>query len=212
MNPNRQPHAPFPDLSAAVLAGGRSSRMGRNKALLPLNGKPIIEHVVHAARQVAQRTLLITNQPEEFAFLGLDMHPDVIPGIGPIGGIVTALEHCPTAYCLILACDLPFMSPEILHALARHREDHHRAVVLDVGRGPEPLCGIYARSCLPAVHEHIRNDDYQLQALLQRLGAAVVPWQIRGGIDPLLNINTPTDFEKAQKMLRRHESLPPGDR
>ncbi len=193
---------PAHTLSAAILAGGRSSRMGRNKALLQLNGRTLIEHVVQAARSVTDNVFLVTNQPDEFAFLQLPMYPDIISNLGPIGGILTALHHCETRHCLILACDLPFITPDALTALVHRTGAHNRAVVLDVGRGPEPLCGIYPAAALAEVQARIDSGELKLQTLLDRLDVEVIEWhQDRERV--LFNVNTPDDFKAAEALMRK---------
>ena len=197
-------------LSAAILAGGRSSRMGRNKALLRLNGRTLIEHVVQAARSVTDNIFLVTNQPDDFAFLQRPMYPDIIPNLGPIGGILTALHHCKTQHCLILACDLPFITPDALEALVRRTRAHDRGAVLDVGRGPEPLCGIYPAAALAEVQARIDSGELKLQKLLDRLGVNVVDWH-RDRDRVLFNVNTQDDFKAAEALMRKQPS-PSGGR
>ncbi|MDQ7064056.1 MAG: molybdenum cofactor guanylyltransferase [candidate division KSB1 bacterium] len=187
-------------LSAAILAGGRSSRMGRNKALLQLNGRTLIEHVVQAASSVTDSVFLVTNQLDDFAFLKLPMYPDLIPNLGPIGGILTALHHSQTRHCLILACDLPFVTPDALAALVRRTRARERAVVLNVGRGPEPLCGIYPATALAEVQARIDSRELKLQTLLDHLDVDVIDWhQDRDRV--LFNINTPDDFKVAEALM-----------
>ena len=139
-----------PGICAAILAGGKSSRMGTDKALMGLDGMTMIEKVLQAVpTQIADPTV-ITNNPEDYAFLNLPLHRDVIKGIGPLGGIYTALKHCKTTHCLIVACDLPFLNAGILHQLSE-RGPAWDVLVVDTDKGVEPLCAVYSKHCLSVI-------------------------------------------------------------
>ncbi len=185
-------------LSAAVLAGGKSSRMGRNKALLELNGMTLIGHVTRIAARVTENVLVITNTPQDYAFLKLPMFTDEVKNIGPLGGIYTALLHSSHPHCLVLACDLPFLSEKLVRTLAE-TAGAADIVTVDAGSGPEPLCSVYSSACLPAIREQIDSGDYKIMRLLQKVRAHVLPV---AGEHELENINTPEDFARAQKHAR----------
>lgn len=190
-------------ISAAVLAGGKSSRMGKNKALLSLNGKTLIEHVISAALAVTDFVQVITNTPREYAFLELPMLGDVIENIGPLGGIYTALKHCRTQHCLIIACDLPIISVELLQFLAENAGTSD-IFAIDAGRGVEPLCAIYSTACLHAIEKQIAEKDYKVARLFERVDARVVRFHPTHSLyseNLFYNVNTPEDFEK---LLRKY--------
>lgn len=135
-----------------VLAGGASSRMGRNKALLDFEGRPL---VVRAAAVVAATGIGVTvvGRPEFFVPLGLAAIPDEQPGLGPLGGIATALAHSSRPWNLIVAVDLPFLTAEWLSALVDRAiaSRSARAILPRSDRGLEPLCAVYHRECLAAI-------------------------------------------------------------
>lgn len=183
---------------AAVLAGGKSSRMGKNKALLSLNGKTLIEHVTGAALAVTDFVQVITNAPKEYAFLKLPMLGDEIKDIGPLGGIYTALKHCEAQQCLIIACDLPFLSVELLRFLSENAGTAD-IFTIDAGKGVEPLCAVYSTACLPAIEKQIAERDYKVARLFERVEARVVRFHPGHSLytDNLFyNVNTPEDFEE----------------
>jgi molybdopterin-guanine dinucleotide biosynthesis protein A len=135
--------------SGFVLAGGRSSRMGRDKALLPFEGRTLVEHVAAMVRKAADSVALVGN-PGRYASLGFPVIADNFPGCGPLAGIEAALRASNADWNLIVACDMPGLSTAFLRYL------------LDIAAGdcllprgpsglPEPLCAVYHRRCRPAI-------------------------------------------------------------
>ena len=104
-------------VTGVILAGGKSRRMGQNKALLPLGEESLIEHVIRRMRRVTDDLLLITHTPAEYADLGLPMHRDIIPGTGALGGIYTGLTYASDDAVLCVGCDSPFLQPKLLSYL-----------------------------------------------------------------------------------------------
>ena len=102
-------------VTGVILAGGKSRRMGQNKALIQLGDNSLIEHVIRRMRLVADELLLITNSPAEYAHLNVPMHGDIIPGTGALGGIYTGLTHASYDTVLCVGCDNPFFSAECTH-------------------------------------------------------------------------------------------------
>ncbi|MDZ7291576.1 MAG: NTP transferase domain-containing protein [candidate division KSB1 bacterium] len=190
-------------ICAAILAGGKSLRMGTNKALLELNGKKVIEHVVTAVQRVADEIMLITNTPEEFAFLKLPMFRDEIEGIGPLGGIYTALQKCSTPHCLIVACDLPFLSEALLRFLSENAGSD-AVFAIDAGKGVEPLCAVYSKTCLPAIERQMAKKQYKVADLLAKVQARVVRFDASYSFYSshlFYNINTPEEWRRAGEMM-----------
>lgn len=188
---------------AAILAGGKSSRMGANKALLELNGKKVIEHVATAVRKVADEVMLITNTPEEFAFLRLPMFRDDIQGIGPLGGIYTALQKCTARHCLIVACDLPFLSEPLLRFLSENA-GNDKVFAIDAGNGVEPLCAVYSKACLPAIAKQMAQKQYKVADLLTKVQARVVRFDASYSFYSshlFYNINTPEEWRRAGELM-----------
>ncbi len=190
---------------AAILAGGKSSRMGKNKALLELNGKKVIEHVVAAVQKVADEILLITNTPEEFAFLQLPMFHDEIQGIGPLGGIYSALHKCGAPHCLIVACDLPFLSEPLLRFLSENA-GRDEVFAIDSGNGVEPLCAVYSKSCLPEIERQMAQKQYKVADLLAKVRARIVRFDASYSFySPHLfyNVNTPEEWRRAGELIEK---------
>lgn len=187
-----------------VLAGGKSSRMGRNKALLDVGGKPIIQRVTEALTQAADRVAVISNAPEDYAFLGVPIVEDRVAGIGPLGGLHAALIAARSEVCLVVACDLPLIRPELLRMLAAEVAGQDAAVPC-TEEGCHPLCAAYARTGLPAAEAQIRDGNYRVLGFLRQVRTRWVGPEVWSRADPeglsFVNVNTPDAYEKARALL-----------
>lgn len=189
-------------IHVAVLAGGQSRRMGRDKALLQLGGQSLIERVLAAAHPLGCPRVII-GDPTAYAHLGLPVHPDRRPGLGPLGGLYTALSTT-AAPVLLLACDLPFLTPAFLRYLI-DRRGPYQAIVPYTATGLQPLCALYEPSCLAAVETALDAERLSLRDLLTDLSLDLVrekdwrPYDERGLL--FANLNAPEEYERAQAAL-----------
>jgi molybdopterin-guanine dinucleotide biosynthesis protein A len=196
----------------AVLAGGRNTRYGAHKALEAVGGTPIALRAARALRLAGCRpVVLIANEPEVYAPLGLPSRPDSRPGLGPLGGLHAALLWALEeggAGALVVAGDMPFASPELLGALATRvgSEGVDAAVPESEGRrGVEPLCAAYAVSCLPAIEATLAAGGGPIVGFYDRLAVARIPRAevaAYGDADVLVrNVNTPAERDEAERLL-----------
>ena len=192
-------------LAGFILAGGQSSRMGRDKALLEIGGVPL---VVRTTRLLEPRVAAVTviGPPERYAALGLRVVPDDQPAIGPLGGIVTALRITASEWNLLVGCDLPHLSGEWLDWLVqRALVSKAEALVPEAERGLEPLCAIYRRSCGPALAAAIARGERKVSDAVARLNLEKItaaqwkPFDASGAL--FKNMNTPADHEEARAKL-----------
>jgi len=141
------------ELSAVILAGGESSRLGRDKAFLRVGGRALIERAVAELSTVCAEIFISSNRPEPFRGLGVtDIVPDVPPGLGPLGGIQAGLRAITNDYGFFVACDMPFLSAAVIREqIDRLRADPCDALVPRWDGRTEPLHAIYGTACLPAV-------------------------------------------------------------
>lgn len=195
-------------ITAFVLAGGESSRMGRDKALMSLNGVPLVVGAVRLAGSVAPGATVI-GAPERLAGLGLKIVPDDHAGAGPLGGIATALRSTAAAWNLILACDLPYLTKAWLEFLVQRALASDVDVVLPMNdRGAEPLCAMYQKRCEPQIRAAIERGTRKVTDGLAGLGIETIEpaeWKAFDS-DGLLfkNINSPADYEEAKARLEGH--------
>lgn len=191
-------------LSLVIQAGGESRRMGKDKALMPFLGKTLIERVIERLSGIADELLVTTNKPESYAFLGLLLAQDLIPGRGALGGLYTALSAASYPLVAVVACDMPFASASLLtfqrDLLLQLGFD---AVIPRTAGGTEPFHAIYDRaSCLPAVQAAIQADKWRVDAWFARANVRLLAPEETHPHDPqglaFWNVNTPEDLAEAE--------------
>ncbi len=165
--------------------------MGQNKALIPFGGTTLVEHVAKIVADAAGSVALI-GDPDRLGHLGLPVFADELPSCGPASGIYTALRVTETDWNLVLACDMPAVSAEVLRELLRETGASARNCIAAVGPygQPEPLCAVYHRRCLPALARAIRDKRLKMRDLIKEMGAV---W-IRVDAAALVNVNTPAEW------------------
>jgi molybdopterin-guanine dinucleotide biosynthesis protein A len=194
-------------LGGVILAGGQSRRMGRPKALLRLapDGPTLIEQVLARLRDVADEIIVITNTPDLFAHLGARMEGDRFPGLGSLAGIHAGLEASRFEHNLIVACDMPFLEPTLLRALAARPRDYDVLVPRLADGLLETLHAIYSRACLPAITAQLARGDAKIARFYERVRVQYVDEPELRRYDPHLrsaaNLNTPDEFRAAGGML-----------
>ncbi len=195
-------------LSVVIQAGGESSRMGQDKALIPFLGKPLIERVIERVRPIADETLITTNLPAGFRYLEIPLVPDEMPGRGALGGLYTALKAARHPLVAVVACDMPFANPEIL---AKCRlilnKKNIDAVIPKSEFGLEPLHAVYRQnSCLPAVKNAIEADKWRMVAWHDDVHIDFISQQEMISLDPqglaFWNVNTPEEFQQAEELAQ----------
>lgn len=192
------------DLTAAILVGGQSRRMGTNKALLAItpDGATVVETVARALAMVAHEVVLAGAATVDYAFLGLPRLDDTVPGAGPLGGIQAVLDAASGSHVLVVGCDMPFLSVDLLRYMAAHPRDYD-ALVPVLGR-PQPLHAIYAPSCLPLIDASLQAGRYQVTGWFAQANVREIDRETIRRHDPSLrscfNMNTPTDVEQARQL------------
>jgi len=196
-------------LSVVIQAGGHSSRMGQDKALMPFLGRPLIERVLERVSSIADELVITTNLPEGFRYLNIPLFPDVIPERGALGGLYTALKAAHNPKVALVACDMPFACAEILAAGRDILEENNAdAVIPKTEHGLEPLHAIYNRStCLPAVEAAIQADKWRMTSWHKDVNIQYLSYEEIHHLDPdglaFWNLNTPEDVHKAEELARR---------
>ncbi len=166
--------------------------MGRDKALLPFRGGALAQFAAQMAAQAAGNATLV-GSPERYAGLGFRIIPDLFPGEGPLGGIVTALRDSGAEWNLIIACDMPEIDVALLTRLIEAASQSGTDALLPVtaqGR-PEPLCAVYRRVCLGALEAAFAGGARKVTAALEAVRTLRMPME---EVAQFQNVNTPEDW------------------
>ncbi|MBE9478393.1 MAG: molybdenum cofactor guanylyltransferase [Chloroflexi bacterium] len=192
-------------ITIAVQAGGKSSRMGEDKALIHLAGIPLIERVLARIDGLADEILITTNRPETLAHLNLRMAGDEVPGAGALHGLKTALATARGEIVLVISCDTPFVSRELLEYLLSRA---HEADVIVPKHGDkfEPLQAVYNRArCLPAVEAALISGERRMVSFYSQVHVLPIEEHVLTELDPsglsFFNVNTAEDLKRAEQLL-----------
>ena len=200
-------------LSLVIQAGGESRRMGTDKALLPFLGQPLILRLLSRLAGLASEVLVTSNEPESYRFLGLTPIPDRFPGWGALGGLYTALSAAKYPYVAVVACDMPFASPEIFAIeLVLLQETEADAVIPRSGAGVEPFHAVYRReTCLPYIQSALEAGKRRVDAWFSEASIRYLEREEMLAYDPeklaFLNINTPEELQEAERIAREGNGI-----
>jgi len=202
-------------VTAAVMAGGRSMRMGVDKTLLPVHGETLLARVVQAVSGVCTHTVVVTDRAEQIAEAGLPANTEVlideVSYQGPLGGLVTALKAAPDDWVLAVAADVPWLEPEVIRALWDAHDDA-QVVVAVTEKGIEPLLALYHRDCLPVARRVLASGRRRLVAMFSELRVVELPLETLRAADPglrsLVNVNTPEDLAEVRESEFESASQP----
>ena len=198
-----------PAVSAVVLAGGLSRRLGRDKAIEPLGGEPLIRRVLARVAQVTDETVVVLNDASRAAELPLS--EDVVaavdryPGAGSLGGIFTGLEAARADWALVVACDMPFLNVPLLRLILSLRAGRDAVVPVIEGR-PEPTHAVYSKVCLPHIERRLQANDLKISRFFEDVDVEYLPQRAVEELDAdhlsFFNVNTEQDLERARRIVR----------
>lgn len=203
------------EISVAILAGGQSLRMGQDKAFLLVAGRPVVEHVIQCVASLSDDLAIITNEPEKYrqyvsplddsAQAGpmIRMVPDVYPGKGSLGGIYTAVYAARYSRCLVVACDMPFLNPDLLRYLMSLTSGSD-VVIPRIKAFPETMHAIYSKKCLLPIERRLLAGRLKVVGFFDDVRVRYVESDDVARFDPnfrsFLNMNTPADWEYVQQL------------
>lgn len=154
------------DMKCCIIAGGKSGRFGSDKSLFVFDGKPLISHTYDAVKPVFNEIFIIATGGEKFSFLDAKIIPDIIPGLGPIGGIYTALESVDAERVFVFPCDMPFLNTEFIRFMTEI-PDLYDIIVPVVSGMYQPLHAIYSRKCAEGIKRKIDLEDYRMSGFYE---------------------------------------------
>lgn len=184
-----------------ILAGGQSSRMGTNKALLEIEGEPLIQRLARRFIAWFEQVVVVTNTPETYAFLNLPMVGDRIPGLGPLGGLEAGLTASRYEHTFFCAVDMPFVSEGLIRQMLDLAPGHD--IVVPVWNGEfEPMHAVYGHGCLGAISRNLDARRLRLISIFDEVRRRdLTEAEVRRFGDPdrlFFNCNTPEDLQQAR--------------
>jgi molybdopterin-guanine dinucleotide biosynthesis protein A len=193
----------WPNLTVAVLAGGKSSRMGTDKSFVRVLGRPLVEDVLAQVAGIVAETLIVTNRPEDYRYLGLPLFTDVLPDKGALGGIYTALHSSSQPHTLCVACDMPFVVRPLLDYLISLIPEGD-AIIPRLNGEAEPFRAIYSQACLAPIRAALDAGKMRVISFFPDMHVRFVDEPEIDRFDPqhlsFFNVNTPEDLERARRL------------
>ncbi len=198
-------------VTGVVLCGGQNRRFGRTKAIETVGGQMLIERVLDRLSPVTERNLVIVSSANASLPVAgkAELVPDLYPGAGPLGGIYTGLSAATTPLSIVVACDMPFLSTELLRYMVEAAADFDAVIPRLEGGFVEPLHAVYGHTCLPRLKARLEHGELAITPLLKELRVRYIERDEFRQFDPaelsFFNINSPADLERARLL-----AAPPG--
>lgn len=193
------------DVTCLILAGGASRRMGQDKAFIQVEGVRLLDYVYGKCQELFKEIIIVTNQPQQFIDYHTPVVVDEIPGAGSLGGLYTGLKRASNYYSFCVACDMPFLKPELITHLIEKRF-HNDVVIPRTKEGLEPLHALYSKQCIESIKKCIERGSFKISDVLTEVRVYYYEEEEIKKIDPTLisfiNANTKKELSKIQKMLK----------
>jgi len=201
-------------MTGIILAGGRSDRMGQNKAFLSLDGRTLISIVGDLFRRLFPEVIIVTNSPREYLQLDAHLVTDMYVGRGALGGIYSGLFFSSYPFAFVSACDMPFIREEAIQQLIGLKEGFD-VVIPERETGVEPMHAVYSKNCLKPIRSQLDQNNLKIIDFFPQVRVRKVPAQALAGWEDngllFFNINSPQDLHWAEEhVLRRRETKPGG--
>jgi molybdopterin-guanine dinucleotide biosynthesis protein A len=185
-------------ITAIVLAGGKSQRMGTDKGMLDLDGKTFIKHICDALQPIVGSNILIVSANKKYDSLGFSRVEDIIENKGPVGGLYTALMESKTKINLVLSIDVPLVSTELLQWLVENHDETYMVTQTKSGDKTNPLIGIYDRSMRIVFGEHMAAKQLKLRQVVEDVKHQTLEIPEKWN-DQVQNINTKEEYQNLIK-------------
>ena len=197
----------YSNFGCYILAGGQNKRMGVNKSFLCVGETTVIGRQLVILTKIFPRITIVTNDLLTYQKCACEIIPDDIPGLGPLGGILTALKSSSHNSNFFLACDMPFLNSNLIEYILQESNNSDITVIRD-GEYLEPLLGVYSKRCIPAVENFLQSGGKKVTGFYKAAGLVVheilaeKARRIDSNLASLININTRHDFEYAVKLAQ----------
>ncbi|PJA95693.1 MAG: molybdenum cofactor guanylyltransferase [Ignavibacteriales bacterium CG_4_9_14_3_um_filter_34_10] len=187
-------------VTGIILAGGKSSRIGQNKALLELSGKKIIEIIYEKISPLFNDVIIISNILEDYKFMKLKIYKDIYLGLGPLAGIHSGLINSRTEKNFIISCDLPLITREAVDYIKNFNSDKSVVIYKKSGR-IQFLCGIYNKKCLPVLDDLLKSNNLKVRDFIAKIDVEILDAEIFPD-EIFFNLNTIQDYNYLLKRIQ----------
>ncbi len=192
------------EASGIILAGGKNSRIARNKAFIQLpTGESILQNTLSVLQKIFSEIIIVTDQKQAYLKFGVQVVEDLIKESGPLGGIFTGLCFSSSRCSFVVACDMPFIKPALIRLLLQER-DRFDVVIPEVNGEVEPLFAVYSKDCIPVMFEHLQTQNLRMREVLGELYVKKIGANEIDRVDPqhlsFFNINTEADLKRAESL------------
>ncbi|HZK25580.1 MAG TPA: molybdenum cofactor guanylyltransferase [Oscillospiraceae bacterium] len=193
-------------MTAVILAGGKSSRMGQNKLFLPLGEQPVIGNLISRLQGKFAQLLVVTDEPDLYGGFPVKVVSDEIicPVKNSLTGIHAGLKYAQTPYSLLVAGDMPFVHPAVVDYLCRQAKNFD-VIVPQEGHYFQPLCAVYHQNCISPIEQQLAQENYRIVGFFKYVRVQAIAMDKLMSLDPtgltFFNINTPDDYQRAQSLL-----------
>lgn len=194
-------------MTGIILSGGKSTRMGENKAFIEIEGVPIVSRIYTLFKELFQEVVIVTNQPELFKNFDSIIYSDLLPNKGALGGLYTGLFFSTFQYSFCVACDMPFIKKSLVQYLINHIEGED--VIVPRGKdGLQPLHAVYSKNCLDPIKKIMEQGRYKIIDFYNLVSIKIVEEKDFTSLDPLresfINVNTPEELFMILKVKASH--------
>ena len=183
-------------ITGIILAGGKSSRMGADKGFLMLNNKPFVQYSIDALKPLVSEIIIVSDDSNYDVF-GLKRIPDIIKNAGPVSGICSGLQASSTAYNLILSCDIPLITSEILQQLINHIDKDSEIIQVESNGKTMPLVALYKKQIIKIFEKLLQEDERRLRVAIQHCKSKNIILKKEDEFTTM-NVNTQTELKAIQ--------------
>jgi len=193
------------NVTGIILAGGKNSRMGTNKAFLEINGIRLIDNILAIYQKIFSEIIIVTDDPLSYTeFSDTIIVTDIYKGKGPLGGIYTGLFYAKNDYAFISACDMPSLNKDFILYMTEQQTNKFDIIAPELPAGFQPLHAIYSRRCLPSIKKMIISDKLKIADCFKEMRLLIITAEKIKLFDKdcrlFLNINTPDDLKKQKEI------------